>query len=386
MLTRTLPLPKNTFLLLGSRGTGKSTLLRHWFPDALWFDLLDQQELFNVMRSPSYFAKAVEAGVKKGEWVVIDEIQKAPHLLDEVHRLLETKGIRFALSGSSARKLKRGGANLLAGRAFVYHLYPLTLAEIGSASVLNELLAFGSLPKVFFEASQANRIERLNAYVSTYISEEIKAEALSRNLPSFSRFLTIAALANGQVTNVSNIARDAGVSRTTVASYFTVLEDTLVGSFLPAWLPRLRIKEVNHPKFYLFDTGVTRALTERLGNVIAPEEKGVLVETLAFHELKCALEYHRVGGSLSYWRTHDGVEVDFVWQKGERTLAIEVKSSDSWKGSFGKGLMTFQELNRKKTICIGVYLGTKRLKEKFGVVYPFAEFAALLQNGNFFSD
>ncbi len=246
MLTRLLKPPKDSFFLFGPRGTGKSTLIRSWFPNALFFDLLDQQEIFNLHRSPDAFAKAVAARSPK-EWIVVDEIQKAPHLLDEVHRLIETGGYRFALTGSSARKLKRGGANLLAGRAFIYHLHPLTIEEAAGHASMGKLLEFGALPKVLLEKEDQDKTERLRAYVSTYLTEEIRAEALSRNLGAFSRFLTAASLANGQVTNLSNIARDSGTSRSTVTSYFNILEDTLIGSFLPAWQPRLRMKEVGHP-------------------------------------------------------------------------------------------------------------------------------------------
>lgn len=380
MLTRLLRPPTDSFFLFGPRGSGKSTLLRSWFPQALWFDLLSQKEMFELLRSPDHFAKVVEAQAPH-HWIVVDEIQKAPQLLDEVHRLIETKKYRFALTGSSARKLKRGGANLLAGRAFVYHLHPLTFKETAGQASLASLLQFGSLPQVVLEKESSIKEERLRAYASTYLAEEIKAEALSRNLESFSRFLVTASLANGQVTNLSNTARDSGTSRSTVSSYFGVLVDTLLGSFLPAWQPRVRMKEVNHPKFYLFDCGVYRALTDRLGVAPSSEEKGVLFETLIFHELTCALSYGRKGGSLYYWRTQDGIEVDFIWKKADKIVAIEAKASAQWKPHFGKGLLTFKEELKGKVECLGVYLGDRRLKEKFGMVYPFPEFANLLQEG-----
>ncbi len=311
---------------------------------------------------------------------MVDEIQKIPSLLDEVHRLIETKRYRFALSGSSARKLKRGGANMLAGRALVYHLHPLTWTELNGGSTISNVLQYGTLPRIILEKDYSLRHERLRAYVGTYLSEEIKAEAVTRNLESFHRFLSVASLANGQVTNLSNISRDAGISRSTITSYFSILEDTLLGSFLPSWQPRMRMKEVNHPKFYLFDCGIFRALTDRVDEKPTPEERGVLLETLVFHELKARLDYGRGGGSLHYWRTHDGVEVDFVWKKGNKLVAIEVKAADVWKPGFGKGLLTFRE-NNKATTCVGVYLGTKKLAQKFGVVYPFEQFASHLRSG-----
>jgi predicted AAA+ superfamily ATPase len=380
MITRLLPRPKDSFFLFGPRGTGKSTLLKSWFPDALWMDLLSQTEIFRLMSSPGAFAQAVE-GQPKDRWIVVDEIQKIPRLLDEVHRLMENGGYRFALSGSSARKLKRGGANLLAGRAFVYRLFPLTRHEMLGHSGRDVSLEFGGLPKIALERDPAVRIERLRAYVGTYLSEEIRAEALARNIESFSRFLRLAALANGQVTNLSNIARDAAASRTAVKTYFSILEDTLIGSFLPAWQPRLKVKEMNHPKFYFFDNGVYRELTDRLGDRPTPEEKGVLFESAVFQELRAAQEYQRKRGILSYWRTHEGVEVDFVWQRGERVVAIEAKSTDHWKTNFSKGLLSLRSLAKKPLQCLGVYAGPRRLKLPFGFVYPFDEFSTLLQTG-----
>ena len=335
------------------------------------------------MKSPSYFAEVVEAQAK-GKWIVIDEIQKAPQLLNEVHRLIEKKKYKFALSGSSARKLRTGGVNLLAGRALVFHLFPFCLKELGPNAGTSSPLEFGSLPAVILEKNNAMKIERLRAYVSTYLLEEIKAEALSRNLDSFTRFLTIAALANGQVTNLSNISRDAGVSRSTVTSYFEILKDTLIGTFLPAWNPRLRIKEVIHPKFYFFDTGVYRTLTDLIGEKPSPEEKGVLFETLIFNELKSYIEYSRRGGQLYYWRTHNGVEVDFIWKRGNRQFALEVKSSINWKPQFNKGLLALRELNNEKINVAGVYRGNRILKTKFGLVYPTHEFVTRLHQGKLF--
>jgi predicted AAA+ superfamily ATPase len=383
MISRLSHRPTDSFFLLGPRGTGKSTLLKAWFPKALWFDLLNQGDLYRLLRSPSAFAQAVEAQ-PPDRWIVIDEIQRAPLLLDEVHRLIEKDGRRFALSGSSTRKLRRGAANLLAGRAFVHHLFPLTHFELSKKTTLNAFLEFGGLPKIALETHPSIKIERLRAYVGTYLAEEIKAEAVSRNVERFSRFLRVAALANGQVTNLSNIARDCGMSRSTVSTHFSILEDTLVGAFLPAWQPRLKIKETGHPKFYFFDTGVFRELTDRGGESPSPEERGVLLETAVFHELRAAQEYQRKSGVLSYWRTHEGVEVDFVWTKGEKIVALEVNSSDTWKPTFGKGLLSLNSISKTPVTCLGVYTGPHRLKLPFGFVYPFEEFSALLQTGKLF--
>ncbi len=373
-------MPRDSFFLFGPRGTGKSTLLRHWLPDACWFDLLDQAELVQILRSPGYFAQSVLAR-PKGSWVVVDEVQKAPQILDEVHRLIESHGYRFALSGSSARKLNRGAANLLAGRALIYHLFPLTFAEYANWSRFPAALEYGCLPRVLLDDDAAMRGERLRAYVNTYLAEEVRAEALTRNIAGFSRFLTIAAIANGQVTNLSNIARDAGVARATVGAYFSILEETLIGAMLPAWLPRLRIKEVEHPKFYLFDCGVFRALIDRVGIPPSSEERGVLLETMILHELRAAMEYRRTGGQLCYWRTHDGVEVDFVWSRGARVVAIKVKGADTWKSQFADGLAAIQKAKGKQVRCFGVYTGRRRLQHGEITVLPVRQFLAELDAG-----
>jgi predicted AAA+ superfamily ATPase len=381
MFTRLIKRPDQSFFLFGPRGTGKSTLLRTWFPDACWFDLLDQQEIFRILQAPDSFARTVEAQPRR-RWIVVDEVQRAPHLLDEVHRLGEKRGYRFALSGSSARKLKHGGANLLAGRAFVHQLFPITWAELSGQRSIHEALRFGGLPRVLLDRVHRDKVDRLRAYVGTYLAEEIKAEALTRNLAGFSRFLTVAALTNSQVTNLSNIARDAGVARSTVDSYFAILCDTLVGVWLPAWQPRLRIKEVGHPKFYFFDCGVLRTLLDRVDDRPTPGELGVLLETLVLNELRAAIHYQRSGGTLSYWRTQDGIEIDFIWTRGERVIAIEVKATDRWRSEFSRSFAAVRERFGKRATCYGVYLGPRPLRHDHGIVLPVEEFLSRLASGS----
>src|SRR3990167_778182 len=259
---RKLQVPQMTFFLFGPRGTGKSTWLRTHFPESLHLDLLRNDVYFALYSSPAIFREQVLARDPKVTWIIVDEIQRLPLLLNDVHLLLESHHYRFALSGSSVRKLKRGSANLLAGRALVKHFYPLTFAEYQNAITLEEALSFGTLPHIMTHPE--SRIEQLEAYVGTYLREEIKEEALTRNVQTFSRFLDIAALANAHVTNLSNIARDAGVPRQTVSAYFEVLVDTLIGKWLPAWMPKAKVKEVAHAKFYFFDCGVIRAIQKRL--------------------------------------------------------------------------------------------------------------------------
>lgn len=374
-------LPRDSFFLFGPRGTGKTWLLRAHFGDACWFDLLDQRELLRIHQSPAYFEEAVCAR-PRDQWVVVDEIQRAPQLLDVAHRLIEMRGQRFVLTGSSARKLKRGAANLLAGRAILRNLFPLTFAEYRGHASLDDVLSFGSLPGVLLDPDRERRVDRLTAYASMYLAEEIKAEALTRNLGAFSRVLTVAALATGQVTNLANVARESGVSRSTVSSYFSILEDTLIGAFLPAWQPRVRMKEVQHAKFYLFDCGVYRALIDRVRDAPSAQEKGVLFETCVFHELRAAVAYRNVGGTLSYWRTHDGTEVDFVWQRGKRVVGIEAKASDSWRPEYGRGLEALGA--RVKGKFLGVYRGERELKTSHYRVLPVETFLARLARGDFF--
>lgn len=304
MLTRRLQLPARSFLLLGPRGTGKTTWLRQRLPQARRYNLLLDRELLRLMREPGLFGREV-AALPARSWIVVDEVQKLPSLLNEVHDLLASapRRWRFALTGSSARRLRRDDVNLLAGRVISRRMFPLTLAELGSEPPLDDLLRFGGLPLVRMERSSASRIDLLEAYVETYLAQEIRAEALVRRLDAFTRFLEVAALANAQVTNVAGLARDAAISRPTVQGYFDVLVDTLVGAWLPAWRPRAKVKETAHPKWYWFDCGVVRALARRLREPLEAAERGVLLETLVFQELRAQMAYSGCGGELSYYRT-----------------------------------------------------------------------------------
>ncbi len=331
------------------------------------------------MRDPGAFRLAVRAE-PKNRWIVVDEVQRIPGLLNDVHALIEDDGYRFALSGSSARKLKRGQANLLAGRASTRSMFALTRREYGSDLAVDDVLRWGCLPAVMTDESA--RLDILDAYAGTYLREEIKEEALTRNVDAFSRFLAIAALANGQVSNLSSIARDSGVARATVGTYFDILVDTLLGRFLPAWSARARIKEVAHPKFYFFDTGVQRAIAGRLRDTLGDEERGHLLETYVFHELQAHVAYASLGGELSYWRTSDGTEVDFVWQRGAKRVAIEVKASRRWRTEYDVGLLALEDAKLAPTRRVGVYLGSEKMRRGFGDVLPLSEFLRRLENGD----
>jgi predicted AAA+ superfamily ATPase len=262
---------KHSFLLFGPRGTGKSTLLRARLDpnECLWLDLLDAQVEDRFLRNPSDLYSIVKALPESIKFVVIDEVQKVCKLLDEVHRLIEETDKIFILTGSSARKLKHGGANLLAGRAFVYHLYPLSCFELGSQFELDNALHWGTLPKIF--SLEAEKDEFLRAYADTYLKEEIWSEQVVRKLPPFRRFLEVAAQCNGKIINYANIARDVGVDDKTIKEYFLVLEDTMIGFFLEPFQNSFRKRLVEKPKFYFFDTGVVRSLSRRLSVPLTPK-------------------------------------------------------------------------------------------------------------------
>jgi len=381
MYTRQLSLPDRSFFLFGPRGTGKTTWLQAVLPRAAWFDLLRSTEYLQFLRNPEVFRQRV-AALPPGQWVVVDEIQRLPALLDEIHSLMNQhpKKHRFALTGSSARKLKRSGVNLLAGRTINRRFFPLTGSEMEFDFRVDDLLRFGCLPAIQSERTSRARLDTLEAYVTNYVREEIQQEAAVKNLDSFSRFLEVAAIMNGQVTNVAGIARDAAVSRPTVQGYFEVLIDTLIGIWLPAWQPRAKVKEARHPKFFFFDPGVVRAIAGRTREALGQEERGALLETLVLHELRAWINVANCGGELSYWRTPSGTEVDFVWSRGARAIAIEVKAGKTWRAEYSRGLKTLAE-TKKLAKCFGVYGGDDRLKDGPVLVLPVIDFMRELASG-----
>jgi uncharacterized protein len=363
---------------LGPRGTGKTTWLRSVLPDALWFDLLRTETFLALSHQPELFRQQVEA-LPKGRWVVVDEVQRVPTLLHEVHSLMTDHGrrYRFALSGSSARKLRRLDVDLLAGRAITRQFFPLTAAELDFDFSVDDILKAGVLPQVRSDRRYA--IDTLDAYVETYLRQEVQQEALVRRLDAFARFLRVAALVNGQVINVA-VARDAAVARLTVQGYFDVLTDTLLGTWLPAWRRRAKVKEVASPKFYLFDPGVARALAGRVREPLDAAERGFLLETWLLHELRAARSIQNIGGEFSYWGTPSGSEVDFVWTRGARAVGIEVKASATWRREFGgplKALVSEKVVN----VGFGVYTGAAELKDGPIRVLPLGTFLRELASG-----
>jgi predicted AAA+ superfamily ATPase len=347
------------------------------FPDAPIYDLLSGAEAIRLARNPSLLTNELKI-LKPGTWVVIDEIQKVPALMDEVHGLIENYRLNFVLSGSSARKLRRHGTNLLAGRALLTRFFPLVSAEIGNTCQLPNAYTYGMLPKsVLSQRSQAF----LKSYVQTYLKEEIQSEALTRNIGGFARFLEIAARQNGQITNVSNIARDAGVARQTVQGYFEILIDTLIGFWLPAWKLKSATKQVSHSKFYFFDSGIARTLSGRLSYPVTPEEKGPLVETWILHEIRAYLSYRELDYPIFYWSTPDQVEVDVLLETVDSYFALEIKSTSYWEKSFNRGLLRLKgEIRDKPVKTMGTFLGERPLESEGHRIYPVLQFLDMLWN------
>jgi uncharacterized protein len=382
MYRRLLKPPAQSFFLFGPRGTGKSTWLKEHFGTApLRIDLLKSSEFLKYQRTPSLLAEEV-AALKKGSWVIIDEVQKVPALLDEVHSLLfdREESISFALSGSSARKLKKAEANLLAGRALAKKMFCLSCLEMGPPFRLDRALQFGMLPAVENASDDSIRAERLDAYIETYLKEEIQQEALVRNLDSFFRFLQVAALYSGQILNISNIARDIGVSRSTVQGYFDILLDTLIGWYLPAFRLKAKVKEVSHPKFYLFDGGVKRALLGEHRDSPGHMEAGQLFEAFIVNEIRLLNSYLAVGAEMSYWRTESGNEVDLIWSRGKRRIGFEIKHTKTWKREFNSGLATLLA-EEKIEQAFGIYTGERELKQGHISVLPFREALRKISSG-----
>ena len=310
-------LAKKSVFLFGPRQCGKSSLIDHCFAGVPLFDLLSSKTFIRLSQDPSY----IETVCGENRLAVIDEIQKLPSLLDEVHRLIERKGFRFLLTGSSARKLRRRGVNLLGGRARVKHLHPFSASELKDGFDLVRAVNFGLLPPVWFSEEPD---EELADYVDEYLRQEIIAEGATRNLPAFSRFLEIAALSNGEQIDYTSISRDAQVPRSTVREYFSILQETLLAGEVPSWKGGMSRKTVETSKYYLFDPGVARILARRRETSTGTPEFGHLFETLVYHELRCYLDTRTRNGEIFYWRTPSGTEVDFI--VGD--VAFEVKGSD----------------------------------------------------------
>ena len=381
MFKRRLILPQpgtETFFLWGPRQTGKTTLLRASYASEFWIDLLKSDQFRRYATNPEYLRQElVAAGMGEGSQVVIDEVQKVPALLDEVHWLIENRGIRFALCGSSAVKLRRGAANLLGGRALRYQLHGLSAAELGVDFDLDKALNRSYLPRII-ESGRADRL--LDAYVSDYLKEEVAAEGLVRNLPAFSSFLNAAALSDGEMVNFSNVAADCGVSSHTAKSYFDILADTLVGRWLPAWVKRPKRRTVAAPKFYFSDVGVVNHLARRGVVLRASAAYGRAFENWIFHELSTWIDYRAPCSELAYWRLSGGTEVDFIID--DMRLAVEAKSSERIVPRHLRGLRSLvkdhREVGRRVIVCLEPI--ARRTEDGIDIL-PADEFVRRLWNG-----
>lgn len=368
---------EQTCFLWGPRQTGKSTLIRSLFPRAKRYDLLLADVYRRLIDRPELIREECLAAGLDGDSqvdpIVIDEVQRIPDLLNEVHWLAENRALRFLLCGSSARKLKRGGGNLLGGRAVRYQLHPFVAAEIPEFS-LERALNAGLLPRHYLNVRPRRLIQ---AYVGDYLREEIAAEALTRNIPAFSRFLEVAALSNGELINFNTIASECGVSAPTAKGYFQILEDTLIGSFVPAFRRRAKRRVVGAPRFYFFDIGVVAQLTGR-GNVQAGSELfGRAFEHFIFMEVSAYASYSGTFFPVSFWRTTSGHEVDFIFED----VALEVKSTSRIQDRHLKGIRAFkEEFKLAQYIVVSRAVAPRRTSDGI-LILPWRDFLDRLWSG-----
>ncbi len=361
------PPRKKSFFLFGPRGTGKTTWVKATFPKAVFIDLLEAELFNNLTANPQRLANFIPTGF--GDWIVIDEVQRVPELLHEVHRLIEAKGYRFVLTGSSARKLRRKGPNLLAGRALTTFMYPFTAAELGNDFRLDRSLSFGQLPGAWMEEDPKRYLE---AYVKTYLEEEIRQEGLTRNLAAFARFLEAASFSQGTVLNISSVARECHVERKVVENYFSILDDLMIAYRIPVFSRKAKRRLAAHPKFYFFDAGVYKTIRPRGPLDAAEEVEGVALETLFLQEVTALNSALGLGYDIRYWRTAVGREVDFVLYGPRGLLAFEIKRSSRITQSMLGGLKSFAA-DYPMAMTYLVYGGSRRMYEGRIDIVPFTE-------------
>lgn len=380
---RILKKPNNSFFLLGPRATGKSTWLREQVKPDFIIDLLKARDFQKYSTNLNLLREVVE-GNTKFKIIVIDEIQKLPELLDEIHSLIfdTDHKLQFILTGSSARKLKKKNINLLAGRALVRYFHPFSILEIEKKFKVDLALKYGMLPQVWNLETEDEKKDYLTAYVDTYLKEEIQQEAAVRSLPSYLLFLEHFALRNAQVINIQNLAKEIGIPRTTINGYLDILEQTLLGFKLAPIHLKAKVKEVTTAKFYFFDTGVSRALAKQIDDDLG-SEKGTLLETLVLHEIKTYSDYFLQRYEINFWGTPSENEVDFIVSKGKTRIGIEVKASKKWDKSFNKGLETLLSAGKIKH-AYGIYLGEERLKNSNINVFPLQKFIPFMHEGKLF--
>ncbi|MBN1833092.1 MAG: ATP-binding protein [Deltaproteobacteria bacterium] len=373
MFNRLIKFPTDkSFFLFGPRGTGKSYWLRKHYKDNVYIDLLDSETFFRLSSAPEKLDSFIPDGYSKG--VIIDEVQKVPQILNEVHRLIEIKGYKFILTGSSARKLKKQDINLLAGRALTFYMHPLCYEELSEGFDLRYSLEYGHMPSVYIDSDPEGF---LKSYVVTYLKEEVFQEGLTRNLGNFSRFFETASFSQGSVLNISEVARECSLNRKLVESYFTILEDLLLSIRLPVFTKKAKRRMTQHPKFYFFDAGIYRAIRPK-GPLDSPEEiQGVSLETLFLQELRAVNDNYKLAYDIYYWRTSNQIEVDFVLYGKKGLFAFEIKRKGKYSSKDLAGLRKFLE---DFPVARGflIYGGTKRFYENNIEIIPVNEAIARL--------
>ena len=368
MYDRLFQPPDSSFFLFGPRGTGKTSLLKNQFKNSVYFDLLDSSWFDQFLARPQ--SLEYEIGKHANKWVILDEVQKVPQLLNEVHRLIESKKIKFILTGSSARSLRKKGVNLLAGRALWTQLHPLTYPELKKDFSLEHALKYGMLPQTY-------NIEKpedyLNSYMRTYIREEVQQESLVRNLAGFSRFLEAASFSQAQILNISAVASECHVNRSVVTDYFNILEDLLISFRLPVFNKRAKRELLLSEKFFYFDNGVYRKIRPK-GPLDSNEElDGASLETLLLQELRALNDYLKLEYQFYFWRTKKNQEVDFILYGPKGLLAIEVKRSHRLKEENYSALQLFKK-DYPMAKCFYVYGGTKVQNYKDISIVPYEDF------------
>ena len=341
MITRKLKFTKQSFFLFGPRGTGKTSWLKKEYPESIYIDLLESNTYNRLLAYPQRLEEMIPT--KISEPVIIDEIQKIPDLLNEVHRLIEKRKITFILTGSSARKLRKSGSNLLAGRAITKHIFPLTPTELIDDFQFDKVLKVGLLPTIYDIDKDIDPNEYLSSYIQTYLKEEVLQEGLTRNIGVFTRFLETASFSQGEALNISSVARECSVNRKMAENYFDILEDLLIASRVQVFQKKAKRKMSHHPKFYFFDVGVYRAIRPK-GPLDSPEEiDGAAIETMTFQIISAWIEYSSIKLSIYYWRTQQGEEVDFILYGEDGLIAIEVKRKSRFDKRDLKGLRIFKK-------------------------------------------
>jgi len=370
-------LEKKSVILFGPRQTGKSWLIRNTLQNHQVYNLLHNETFLKFSHAPERLRQeyAGSGPGKRDQLIIIDEIQRVPLLLNEVHSMIEEYGVRFLLTGSSARKLYRSGVNLLGGRAYIRHLHPFSFCELKDNFELERAINYGLLPSVYLSDTPE---EDLKSYIGLYLKAEIANEGLTRNIPAFSRFLIVAALCNGKIINYTKIANDAQVARSTVQEYFAILKDTLIASELPVWDKSQKRKAIGTNKFYFFDAGVARVLQDRSLIRANSPEFGEAFEAYIFHELKTFADYHQID-KLHYWRSTSGFEVDFILND---SIAIEVKASKNLSDQDLKGLRALREENKLKNYIVVCREEQRRVVDNI-VIIPWQMFLEELWAGLF---